>query len=122
MYIYKGFQIPEYKDARWDIPLEPFMKSTIDHLVDQEALFEYVYKNIKSYNNVINYTGNNITSIVYDLGSGNSITKTFNYDINNNITSIVLSGNLPASMTKTTKTLTYINNNVSTITYSWGFY
>lgn len=31
-YPYKGFTIPEYKDPRWDIPLDPFMRATIDHI------------------------------------------------------------------------------------------
>jgi hypothetical protein len=32
MYIYKGFKIPEYKDPRWDLDLDPFMRATIDHI------------------------------------------------------------------------------------------
>lgn len=118
MYIYKGHQIPQYKDPRWDLILESFMHETIDHLEEQDALFEFVSKNIKSYNHTISYIGDNIHIITYDLGNGLSINKVFDYDQNNCLHKISLTGNIPGSLIKTTKTLTYIGDNVSSITYN----
>ena len=78
--------------------------------------FEYVSKNIRSHDNTLNYTGKDLTSIVYDLGGGFSITKTFNYTMND-LTSIVLSGDTPAGI-DLTKTLTYTVKDLTGITYS----
>jgi len=77
--------------------------------------FESVSKNLKSYPYELSYTGDNLTSIVYDLGGGQSITKTLSYT-GDNLTSIVLSGDIPAI--DTTKTLVYTGDNLTDITYS----
>lgn len=78
--------------------------------------FESVSKNLKAYPYTLNYTGGNLTTIVYNLGSGNFITKTLNYTTNQ-LTSVVLSGNLPSGIA-TTKTLTYSSGILSSISYS----
>lgn len=79
--------------------------------------FEALNKNLRSYNYTLNYTGDSLTSVVYDLGAGDLITKTLNYT-GDNLTSIVLSGDLPAWVTDTTKTLAYTGDNLTSVTYS----
>jgi len=75
--------------------------------------FETVSANLGAYDNTLNYDVNdNITSIVYS----NGVTKTFNYT-GSDITSIVLSGSTPGSI-DLTKTLTYTSGDVTAITYS----
>lgn len=78
--------------------------------------FETVSKNLKSYPSVLNYTGDNLSSIVYDLGGGLSITKTLNYT-NGILTSIVLSGDTPSGISLN-KTLSYTGSSLTSITYS----
>lgn len=79
------------------------------------STFESVSKNIKSYPYTLNYTGDKITSIVYNIGDG-TITKTLNYsgDI---VTSIVLSGDTPSGISLT-KTLNYTDNILTSVSYS----
>ena len=84
--------------------------------IDKEY-FETVSKNLKTYPYSLNYTGDKLTSIEYDLGGGDSITKTLNYSLEL-LTTIVLSGTLPSGIGATTKTLTYSSGRLSTITYS----
>lgn len=75
--------------------------------------FETVSSNLSAYNYVINYNmSGDISSIVYS----NGITKTLNYT-GDDITSIVLSGSTPSGISLT-KTLTYTSGNVTGITYS----
>lgn len=83
---------------------------------DAANSFESISKNLESHNNVINYSGKNIDTIVYDLGGGQSITKTFSYS-GNNISTIALSGDVPPGIS-TTKTFGYTGNNLTSITYS----
>jgi hypothetical protein len=78
--------------------------------------FETISKNLKSYPYVLNYTDNALTSIVYDLGGGDEITKTLNYT-GADLTSIVLSGDTPAGI-DLTKTLSYTNGDLTGIEYS----
>lgn len=78
--------------------------------------FETVNKNIKAYPATYNYTGDNITSIVYDLGGGLEVTKTLSYT-GDNLTSIELSGDIPVSI-DTVKTLSYTGDDLTAITYS----
>jgi hypothetical protein len=78
--------------------------------------FETVSKNLDSYQSVLNYTGDNLASIVYDIGGGDFITKTFTYT-GDNLTSIVLSGDIPLGI-DTTKTLLYTGDNLTDISYS----
>jgi hypothetical protein len=77
--------------------------------------FETVSKNLSSYDATLNFTGDDLTSIVYTAPGGN-ITKTFNYG-GGNLTSIVLSGNTPGGI-DLTKTLSYSGDDLSGIAYS----
>jgi hypothetical protein len=79
--------------------------------------FETVSKNLKSYPYALNYTTGTLTSIVYDIGGGNFITKTLNYTTGT-LTSIVLSGTLPVDVTLVTKTLTYSSGTLTSVSYS----
>lgn len=84
--------------------------------IDKEY-FETVSKNLKTYPYELNYTVDKLTSIVYDLGGGDNITKTLNYS-SELLTTIVLSGTLPSGIGLTTKTLTYSSGKLTTVTYS----
>lgn len=83
------------------------------------STFETVNKNLSAYPYVINYTiSDDIDTIVYTTPSGD-ITKTFNYDGNGALVSIVLSGaGLPSGLTILTKTLSYTSGQLTGITYS----
>lgn len=74
--------------------------------------FETVAKNLPSSDYTINYSGDNISSIVYSGG----ITKTLNYT-GDNITSVVLSGSTPVGI-DLTKTISYLGENISSVSYS----
>ena len=76
------------------------------------AAFETVSKNLPSADATLNYTGDDLTSIVYT----NGITKTLNYTTGN-LTSVVLSGTTPAGI-DLTKTLSYTGDNLTGIIYS----
>jgi hypothetical protein len=78
--------------------------------------FEAVAKNMRSLPSVSNYTGDNLTSVVYTLPDASTITKTLNYT-GDNLTSIVLSGSIPAGI-PTTKTLTYDGDNLIGVNYA----
>jgi hypothetical protein len=78
--------------------------------------FEKVSKNLKSYPYTLNYTGEDLTSLVYDLGSGQSITKTLAYS-DGNLISITLSGDTPAGI-NLVKTLSYTDENLTSVTYA----
>jgi hypothetical protein len=84
--------------------------------IDKEY-FETVSKNLKTYPYSLNYTVDKLTSIVYDIGGGDNITKTLNYSAEL-LTTIVLSGTLPSGIGATTKTLSYSGSQLSSITYS----
>ncbi len=78
--------------------------------------YETVSKNLKSYPYVINRIGSIINTIVYTLSLG-TITKTFSYDVNNNVSSIILSGATPAGILLT-KTFNYTGSILTSISYS----
>jgi hypothetical protein len=78
--------------------------------------FEIYSKNLKSYPATFNYTGSDLTSVVYDLGGGLSVTKTLHYTAGD-LTSIVLSGDTPVGI-NLTKTLTYTAGNLTGVSYS----
>ncbi len=86
---------------------------------DLEALtsqtFEHVSKNLNAYPYQVNYNGDEIGSIVYTTNIG-EITKTFNYS-EENLSSIVLSGDTPNSI-NLTKTLTFTGDNLTNVSYS----
>jgi len=77
--------------------------------------YETVSKNLKSYPYALNYTGSDLTSIVYTLPSG-TITKTLNYT-SGVLTSIVLSGDTPSGI-DLTKTLSYTGTDLTGVAYS----
>lgn len=77
--------------------------------------FETVSKNLKGNPYTLNYTGSQLTSIVYTLVSG-TITKTLNYT-GDLLTSLVLSGDTPSGI-DLTKTLNYTGSTLTSITYS----
>jgi hypothetical protein len=76
MYNYRGYQIPEKGNHDWEVPLDRFMRNTIDFMIDSELLFEYINKNIKAYPYQASYTGEIISSITYTLPSGTFV-KTY---------------------------------------------
>lgn len=77
--------------------------------------FEVISKNLYTYPYVLNYTGDNLTSIVYTTDTG-TITKTFAYT-GDNLISITLSGDTPNGI-DLIKTLTYTGENLTSIAYS----
>ena len=81
-----------------------------------ENTFEAVSKNLKSYSSVLNYAGDSISSIVYDLGAGNFITKTFGYTPGGLVSTIVLSGNTPVGV-DLTKQLSYSGSTLIGVDY-----
>lgn len=89
---------------------------SIDLVTYIEDQFETVSKNLRSYNYEIFYTGGgNIDYIEYSTGAG-TITKTFNYG-GDLIISIVLSGAIAGI--DLTKSFTYdINDNIELVSYS----
>jgi hypothetical protein len=78
--------------------------------------FETVSKNLKSYPYDLIYGADGIDTIVYDLGGGLSITKTFNY-VATVLTTIILSGDTPSDI-KLTKTLNYTGDDLTNVIYS----
>lgn len=81
-----------------------------------DEAFETVSKNLKSKPFVLNYTTGLLTSIVYTVGVGQTITKTLNYT-GGVLTSIVLSGDTPSGISLT-KTLNYTGSSLTSVSYS----
>lgn len=79
------------------------------------ATFESVSKNLQAYPATLNYSGGNLSSLVYTLPSG-TITKTLNYS-GGNLTSVVLSGDTPSGISLT-KTLAYTGSDLTGVSYS----
>jgi hypothetical protein len=90
--------------------------SSAPGFVGISTTFETVNKNLSSYPNVFTYVSKKIDNIVYDLGGGFTITKTFLYT-GNKILSVTLSGDIPAGI-DTVKTFTYSGNDIDTIVYT----
>lgn len=78
--------------------------------------FETVSKNLRSYPAALTYTLGQLTSIVYDLGGGDSITKTFGYS-GGKLVTITLSGDTPSGI-DLVKTFSYTGDNLTGVTYS----
>jgi hypothetical protein len=79
--------------------------------------FESVSQNLDDWDKEFYYTGDILDEIHYSL-LGDLIIKSFYYNIDDMLTSIVLTGDLPPGI-NTTKTFTYdINNNLTEIIYS----
>jgi hypothetical protein len=77
--------------------------------------FEYYSKNLKQYPYLFNYTGDMLTSIIYDTPDG-IITKTFVY-LSNILDKIILSGDIPSEI-DTIKQFNYTLDKLTSITYS----
>lgn len=78
--------------------------------------YEYVSKNLNSHDYVLSYISNRVSTIIYDLGGGLSITKTLSYT-GNKLTTVTLSGDTPLGIALT-KTLAYTGANLTGVTYS----
>ena len=77
--------------------------------------FDTVSRNLSGYPYSITYTGTQITSSVFNLGT-TTITKTFNYS-SGLLTSIVLSGDTPDGI-HLTKSFSYTSGKISSVSYS----
>lgn len=84
-------------------------------VISVQEYFEYVSKNIKSWDYSLSYTGDKLTVVVYTENS-NTITKTLNYT-GDKLTSIVLSGDTPTGI-DLTKTLTYTGDQLTSVAYT----
>lgn len=78
--------------------------------------FETVSKNLKAYPYTITYASGDIDTIVYDLGGGMQITKTFGYT-SGDVTSITLSDDTPGGI-DLIKTISYVGGAVDNVVYS----
>lgn len=85
-------------------------------IADIPSTFETVSKNLKAYSAALNYTSGKLTTVVYNLGGGDFITKTLGYT-GNKLTTVVLSGSTPFGITLT-KTLNYTGNDLTSFSYS----
>jgi hypothetical protein len=77
--------------------------------------FEYISKNIRSWDAVLGWTGSQLSTITYTKGA-ETIVKTLNYT-GTVLTSVVLSGDTPAGIALT-KTLGYTSGKLTSVTYS----
>lgn len=91
------------------------LQDALDAKEDIAETFEKVSKNLSSHPYNLNYTSGVLTSIVYDLGSDQSITKTLNYT-DEVLTSVVLSGDTPSGI-NLTKTLEYTDGTLTGVIY-----
>lgn len=66
--------------------------------------FETVAQGLKGYPFTVSRSGGAVSSITYDIGGGQTITKTFSRDANGAVQTITLSGDLPVGI-DTIKTL-----------------
>lgn len=95
------------------------------------ATFEGVNKNLSAYPFEVEYfdigasgvssaAGNGeIAKIIFDLGGGGTITKTFSYNVSAQLVNVVLSGSTPAGVVNLTKTLEYTSaDNLTSVGYS----
>jgi hypothetical protein len=81
-----------------------------------QRTFETVSKNLEAYPATFVRTNGVLTSIIYNLGDGLSITKTFGYAAGR-LTAITLSGDTPAGIALT-KTLGYTGDELTSVEYS----
>jgi hypothetical protein len=88
---------------------------TISGVTVEERSFETVSKNVKAYPYTMNRIGDTLENIVYDLGGGKTITKTFNRT-GEKLTTIVLSGDTPSGI-HLTKQFNYTGDILTSITY-----
>ncbi len=83
--------------------------------VAESETFEKTSKNLASKPYSLNRTSGKLTSLVYILGGGQTITKTLNYT-GSRLESIVLSGDTPNGI-DLTKTLSYTSGKLTGVTY-----
>ena len=81
------------------------------------STYEAINKNLRSYPYTLTYSMGNLSTIVYDLGGGLTITKTYSYSAGK-LSTIVLSGDLPVALSALTKTLSYTGANLTSVTYT----
>lgn len=81
-----------------------------------QETFETFSKNLTSKPYELAYSGDQLTSITYDLGGGLEVVKTFGYT-GSKLTSITLSGIIPDTIA-TVKTLNYTGDKLTSVTYS----
>lgn len=79
--------------------------------------FETINKNLESKDYTLNYTGDVLTTIVYDLPGSLTITKTFAYT-GARLDTITLSGDLPVGLPTTIKNLAYTGDKLTAVTYT----
>lgn len=89
---------------------------SVEEIHDAAQTFERVSKNLKAYPSTLAYTSGLLSSITYDLGGGQSITKTLGYT-GEQLTSVVLSGDTPSGI-NLTKTLGYTGDDLTSVSYS----
>lgn len=78
--------------------------------------YEIVAQNLKAYDYTLSYSMGKVATIIYDLGGGMSITKTFSYT-GATLDTVVLSGDTPVGI-NLTKTLTYTGANLTSVVYT----
>lgn len=78
--------------------------------------FETVSQNIQAKDKALNYAAGVLQSIVFNLGAGQSITKTFGY-VSGVLTTITLSGDVPGGVALT-KTLSYTGGEMTGVSYA----
>lgn len=80
------------------------------------ATFETVSQNLAALPKVLSYSAGVLTTVIYAIGGGAFITKTFNYLLGE-LTSIVLSGAVPGGVALT-KVLSYQSGELTGVAYS----
>lgn len=78
--------------------------------------FETVSQNIAAKPKTLSYSLGQLVAMVFDLGAGQAITKTFGY-VSGVLTTITLTGNTPGGIALV-KTLTYSGGNLSAVGYT----
>jgi len=79
--------------------------------------FETISQNLKQYPSSINYSGDYISNITYQITDTTYINKYINYDLSGNITSIYISGN-PDLDINSTKSFSYSGDYLTGTSYS----
>lgn len=85
-----------------------------------QETFETVNNNLRTYDYTLSYAAGKLDQVVYtyydELGITQSITKDYSYT-GANLTSVVLSGDLPDGIIHLTKNLSYSGVNLTSVTY-----
>ena len=78
--------------------------------------FETINRNMKAYPSSLSFLGGFLNTVIYDLGGGDTITKTFGYS-SGVISTIILSGSVPLGIS-IAKSFTYESGKLKSISYS----